>query len=83
MFYVSNSFVEKRCLYLDVDHDRFIWYILARLAAWSWYRRMVTIATSADLPCLEPSDTARTAAIGRVPCQLCIWQRVGCFPNPA
>src|SRR5260370_6758165 len=28
-------------------------------------------------------DTARTAAVGRVPCQLCILQRVGCFPKPA
>jgi hypothetical protein len=36
-------------LYLGVDHDRFIWYILARLAARSWHRRMVTIATSVDL----------------------------------
>jgi hypothetical protein len=36
-------------LYLDVDQYRFIWYILARLAARSWHRLMVTIATSAAL----------------------------------
>src|SRR5260221_8556688 len=28
-------------------------------------------------------DTARTAAVGRGPCQLFIWQRGGCFPNPS
>ena len=27
-------------------------------------------------------DTARKAVVGRVPCKLCIWQRVGCSPNP-
>jgi hypothetical protein len=27
-------------------------------------------------------DTAQTATVGRVPWQLCIWQRVGCYPNP-
>jgi hypothetical protein len=27
-------------------------------------------------------DTAQTATVGRVPWQLCIWQRVGCSPNP-
>ena len=26
-------------------------------------------------------DTAQTAVVERVPCQLCIWQRVGCSPN--
>jgi hypothetical protein len=36
-------------LYLDVDQYKFIWYILARLAALSWQRRVVAIATSADL----------------------------------
>ena len=28
-------------------------------------------------------DTARTTAVGRAPRELCIWQRVGCVPNPA
>ena len=65
---------------------------LCALAAWrdlrGWWLAMVqrphrAYPSEHRLPGSSRSiDTAQTATVGRVPWQLCIWQRVGCSPNP-